>query len=339
MEIGMRRGKRRAIHVLGEVHDASKEKVEVKKLYSDEWLCSIHGEHEIKEGLTWVSIVPTEGVARGAVRLMELKRGRKELLALFEREKGGKSKKVEIKLDDRGRAKKLRVGEEYFVDLLSRKAFFERYERMSIAVGKGKRSEPNRIGEARIENFREMIDVQKGTSFDVATGIKEYLRILSKEGFTALGNISPSILSRTRDWLKSGSVGCIVYDAEAGFPFRDGSLDLVVCDAFLEYVLKPLKVLQELSRKLKRGGRLLLLEPLKPLSNVEEFYPQDLWEVALWRPLHDPSFNAEIVEGVLENIGFKVEDRRKMEFEYPIYRNERFRQDVVNFSFPSQKTL
>jgi hypothetical protein len=69
------------------------------------------------------------------------------------------------------------------------------------------------------------------------------------------------------------------------------------------------------------------LEPVES-QNSPEFYPQDLWEIALWRPIVDNEFSSQHFEEILKDVGFKLIERGEMEFEYDIFSKMRFSQKV-----------
>jgi len=52
----------------------------------------------------------------------------------------------------------------------------------------------------------------------------------------------------------------VVADAHE-LPFRDGSLDAVVCEVVLEHAAQPLRILAETKRVLKPGGRIFFVVP------------------------------------------------------------------------------
>lgn len=331
----MRKGKRKAIHTFGEVSDVSGDRlyrIEIKKVYSSEPLCTITSEERIGGGLVYIAIAPfaEELAGRGKpMRLSDLRTEGNQISAIFESPKG-RIKRAEIRLDDRGRAKNLEPGKEYLFGVFKKRRFFEMYERDSVPAGRGKRSEAAEIGKGRIKNFTEMAEVKRGDRvLDTATGIKDYLKHFSGQGcsITCL-NISPSMLRRTREWL-GGRASFVAYDIEKGLPFRYGTFDAVICDALLEYVTDCHEALGQVSTLVRKGGSLLLLEPVK--STVRNFYPQDLWEVALWRPHHDPFFNDRCMEETLKEEGFEIQEKREMRFRYPIYKQEEFCQSVVKF--------
>ncbi len=334
MEIGMRRGKRRAIHLPGELRISRDGGASIQKLFGLGELARIAKYAERQAGRVWLAIAPA--TERFGMRLAVLQQGGSGLKAVFE---GGHLGRVEIILDDRGRAKNLTVGAEYSIAILPNKAFFEMYERRSIPTGGGGRSEPQGLGEARLRNFEDLMKGRVGMALDVATGIKVYLKTLLESCAVTCGNISPSMLKRTKEWLGDKNASFVAYDAEIGFPFKNREFDLAICDAFLEYVKDPIRVLKEMAGLLREGGELFLLEPVKALTSVEEFYPQDLWELALWRPIHDEGFKGEIIENELRRLGFEALERRTMEFEYPIYGVEKFRQEVVRFVKTTNKVI
>jgi SAM-dependent methyltransferase len=176
-----------------------------------------------------------------------------------------------------------------------------------------------------------MAKVKRGDRvLDTATGIKDYLRYFSEQGcYVACLNISPSILKKTREWLRNENASFVAYDIEKGLPFKNGTFDLVICDALLEYVSNPHEALEWTSSLIRKDGKLLLLGPIK--STVQDFYPQDLWEVALWRSRHDPFFNEKCMEETLKAGGFEILEKREMRFRYPLYRQAEFCQSIVKY--------
>jgi ubiquinone/menaquinone biosynthesis C-methylase UbiE len=334
--MGMRKGKKKAIHTFGEIARLSGErpyKIEIYKVFSSEPLCTIISDKKIEGDMVYLAIAPFvsgTGIAgKSSVKLKKLKRENNQIVAKFESE-NGPIKKAEITLDDRGRAKNLQAGEDYLFNVFQKKEFFERYERMSIPAGRGKRSEPDKTGRERITNFLEMADIKKGDGvLDTATGIKEYLKhIKEKGGHLTCLNISPSILEKTREWL-GNNANFVAYDIEEGIPFKYFTFDLVICDALLEYVSDCHEALGQTSGLVKKGGKLLLLEPVK--STYKDFYPQNMWEIALWRPRHDPLFNTRCMEETLKKRGFEIIEKREMRFSYPIFKTEEFCQSIAKY--------
>jgi SAM-dependent methyltransferase len=66
-------------------------------------------------------------------------------------------------------------------------------------------------------------------------------------------------LAETRGWV----YGPIDYVSDAGaIPVPDGSFDAVLCTEVLEHVPEPIRVVEELGRILRPGGKLMLTAPL-----------------------------------------------------------------------------
>jgi SAM-dependent methyltransferase len=70
---------------------------------------------------------------------------------------------------------------------------------------------------------------------------------------------------RTQDWSGSVHSGAaeadVVGDLDEGLPIEDGAFDAILCTEVLEHVGDPFRVLAELRRLLRDGGRLALTVP------------------------------------------------------------------------------
>jgi len=73
--------------------------------------------------------------------------------------------------------------------------------------------------------------------------------------------------------LRHGGYGPIDYVSDAtAIPVPDASFDLVLCTEMLEHVPEPIRVVRELARVLKPGGRLLLTAPLGSGLHQEPYH-------------------------------------------------------------------
>jgi len=61
---------------------------------------------------------------------------------------------------------------------------------------------------------------------------------------------------------KVGNIICVIADAQ-NIPFREGVADYIVCSEVLEHVPSPAKAIDEMSRKLKINGMLLISTPIE----------------------------------------------------------------------------
>ncbi len=343
-KIGMRRGKRRAIHTLGIIKRFSEGKpyeIEISKIWNKNLLCRLISDYKIKEGVVYLVLLPW----RPELEKEKFEKGIHSFMRLVEEELEGNQRHIyfqsldssfpirsaEFWLDNRGRAKQISKEEIYYFSLIKEKRdFFDRYERGAIPSSlKAGRSEPDILSEKRIRNFVDMCaDWRTNKVLDVAAGVKEYVKTLIERNFFIIcANISASVLKTVSESFPQDNLAFVVYDADECLPFKKNSFNYVICDAILEYLSEPVSFIRDLFNVLSRGGEMLLLEPVR--SNVKtEFYPQDMWELALWRPIYDSLFNFEIVQENLKKSGFEVIERKELKFNYPIFEEEFFEQSV-----------
>jgi len=334
--IGLRRGKKKAIHLPANIQFSGENtfKCQLTRLFSNEPFGTLESNKKFPEGHVWISISPMKNTenrkSQGVVRLLEIKQKGEDEVEAFFYSKSGPIKRLNLKLDNRGRALGLKPGEEYLVRILSSEEFFSAYETKSIPLKGMGRAEPDNLGLWRLENFQELALAGDGSLvLDCATGLKGYLKEFLKNGSQLFClNYSTPMLKRTREWLDTGTAHMVRYDADRGFPFKSECFDVVLMDAFLEYVKDPKFVLEACSDLLKPGGRLLLLEPVYSPKTPKKFYPQDLWEYALWRPIQDNKFSSEEFEQILVGAGLGLVERRTNEFLYPLFTEAPFSQSI-----------
>jgi ubiquinone/menaquinone biosynthesis C-methylase UbiE len=339
-DIGLRKGKRKALHVPGfvtKIEGRGPFGVTVEKLNGGGNLCKLVTDKSVREGPVWIAISPLKREEptkseRSLVTLDRIKNGSQAEIAIIFRSREGRIKNAELVLDNRGRAKNLEVGESYRFSLLTPREFYSAYERRSIPVNRGARSEPVDVGKKRIDFITRFVDTRDGERvLDCATGIKDYLRsIATKDSRIVCLNISVPMLERTREWLDYAGADFVRYNADLGLPFKENSFDTVILDALLEYTKEPHSVLRNCSALVKMGGKILLLEPVES-ENISEFYPQDLWELALWRPNHDKDFSKKNFEETLKKKNFELIQRIDFRFSHRIFENEKFSQSVAVF--------
>jgi demethylmenaquinone methyltransferase/2-methoxy-6-polyprenyl-1,4-benzoquinol methylase len=119
-------------------------------------------------------------------------------------------------------------------------------------------------------------------ALDVASGTGDLARLLARRvgdaGMVVATDINGSMLWRGRDRLLDAGVivPALQCDAEQ-LPFADGSFDCVTIAFGLRNVTRKARALKEMTRVLRPGGRLLVLEfsqvwaPLQPLYDAYSF--------------------------------------------------------------------
>jgi len=182
-------------------------------------------------------------------------------------------------------------------------AIYERYWRPALArLAKGVTG-PGMAQEIRIA--RLLLGLGEGDAvIDVACGpgnfSREFARAVGPGGLVVGFDASRTMLERgARDLARSGLGNLALIRGDAtSLPFRASSFDAACCFAALHLFSEPFAALDEITRVLKRGGRIALmtsirrpltLPPLKPL--VERASGMRLFE-------------ADEITGALEERGF-----------------------------------
>lgn len=110
---------------------------------------------------------------------------------------------------------------------------------------------------------REVVPLASGAVFELGCG-GGYNQALYDHGrVTSLSGIdpNPALLAAARDRARaSGLTADLREGVGESIPFGDGAFDTVVCTYTLCSVVSPARVLAEMRRVLKPGGRLLFLE-------------------------------------------------------------------------------
>ncbi len=92
-----------------------------------------------------------------------------------------------------------------------------------------------------------------------------------------------------------------------GLPFSNSFFDNVFCLEMLEHVEKPAKVLAEISRVLKRNGRLVILVPSESLLFRIIWFFWTRGRGKVWRGTHINNLGGELLNEVININGFKIE--------------------------------
>jgi demethylmenaquinone methyltransferase/2-methoxy-6-polyprenyl-1,4-benzoquinol methylase len=117
---------------------------------------------------------------------------------------------------------------------------------------------------------------------DVAGGTGDLTRLLTRRvgeaGEVVLTDINTAMLERGRDRLADAGIVVPIVQCDAErLPFRDQHFDCVTIGFGLRNVTRKARALREMTRVLRPGGRLLVLEfshiwtPLRPLYDAYSF--------------------------------------------------------------------
>lgn len=110
--------------------------------------------------------------------------------------------------------------------------------------------------------IKKIAQAEVSSLLDVGCGTGAILSQVSS-GVSRCGiDLSPQMIERAKETLKE-QAELVVGDAEA-LPWQDETFDTVCCTFSFHHYPKPEKVLAEMNRVLKSGGRLILADPWLP---------------------------------------------------------------------------
>lgn len=97
---------------------------------------------------------------------------------------------------------------------------------------------------------------------------------------------------QTGKWVTDGID--IVSDITS-IPLKSHSIDVILCSEVLEHVTDPVKVLNEFSRLLKEGGKLIITAPFSSMVHFAPYHFSTGFS-RYWYEYHLPQFGLEILE-------------------------------------------
>ena len=151
---------------------------------------------------------------------------------------------------------------------------------------------------ANVQPGQQVLDIAGGTG-DLA---KAFAKKVGRDGQVVLSDINEAMLRTGRDRLidEGCALDCAVCDAEH-LPFPDASFDLVSVAFGLRNMTHKERALAEMTRVLRPGGRLLILEFSKvwqPLAPAYDFYS---FKVLPWlgsKVVNDPDSYQYLAESI-----------------------------------------
>ena len=168
----------------------------------------------------------------------------------------------------------------------------------------------------RFEEISKLIEPVKGTVLDIGCADGMFSKVIldksKAQKLIGIDVLKTSIAWANKHWAKGGKMKFMVKDAHK-LDFASSSFDAVVALEVLEHVHKPLEVLKEVKRVLKKGGYGIFLVPSDDLLFRVvwflwlHFYPRG-W---VWRETHIQTYRNNFLPAICKKAGFKVEVDRK----------------------------
>jgi ubiquinone/menaquinone biosynthesis C-methylase UbiE len=163
-----------------------------------------------------------------------------------------------------------------------------------------------------VESFAREVP-ERSAILDIGCGTGNALLILADRHPTRLAgiDISPGAIAVAAARLAGLGADLRVQDAEVGLPWPDRSFDVATMTATVHHFPHPEKVVSEVSRVLKPGGRIVIAEPwfffpVRPLQNLLlRVYP-------LNGDLH--FFSPRGLRRLVERCGFRTLAQRRAAF-------------------------
>lgn len=120
----------------------------------------------------------------------------------------------------------------------------------------------------KIEGNEKILDLGCGDGKQISAFGKK----LGKGGKIVGCDISEELIEKAKESaVKSNiEVSLLVHDMDQSFPFKDGEFDLFVSFFSIYYSKNPSKLMQEIKRLLKEGGRLFIAGPTP--DNTKDFW-------------------------------------------------------------------
>ncbi|HTV57720.1 MAG TPA: methyltransferase domain-containing protein [Candidatus Baltobacteraceae bacterium] len=165
---------------------------------------------------------------------------------------------------------------------------------------------PDRVASA--ESLAEMVAVGPAdTVVDLATGPGTLaLRFARRARWVCGLDLTPAMLAHARDTAASeglSNLSLAIGDAQS-LPFAANSLDIAVTSYSLHHMADPARVVAEMARVVRKGGRLGILDILAPEDPaVDELNHR----IEITRdPSHTRSLSARRLENILAQAGMRV---------------------------------
>lgn len=168
----------------------------------------------------------------------------------------------------------------------------------------------------RFEEVSKLIEPVRGEILDIGCADGMFSKVVLDKSkarkLIGIDVLKTSVAWANKHWAKTGKMKFMVGNAHQ-LKFPTETFDAVVALEVLEHVYRPLDVLKEIKRILKKNGYAVLLVPAdSSLFRIIwffwlHFYPRG-W---VWRETHIQTYKNNYLPKLCKNAGFEVEANNK----------------------------
>ena len=169
----------------------------------------------------------------------------------------------------------------------------------------------------RFSEVGKIIEPTGGKILDVGCADGMFSNVILEKSqagsLTGIDVLGKSVTWASGHW-KDQKLKFMVADAHK-LPFKAKSFDAVFALEILEHVYKPLKVLEEIKRVLRKGGYAVFLVPSETLLfKIAWYFWTKYYRGKIWRETHIHAYGENFLLKLVKVIGFQKEVDKKIIF-------------------------
>lgn len=166
----------------------------------------------------------------------------------------------------------------------------------------------------RFEEVRRMITSVEGRVLDIGSADGVFSKIILDESgakeVVGVDVLESSVGWANKHWRKNNKLKFKVGDAH-NLSFKADTFDAVFALEVLEHVFKPLGVLQEIKRVLKKGGYAILLVPSESILFKIVWFLWHFYGRMVWKDTHVQDFRNGGLPTLAKKAGLRVVQEKK----------------------------
>jgi ubiquinone/menaquinone biosynthesis C-methylase UbiE len=172
-----------------------------------------------------------------------------------------------------------------------------------IADGKGWRYEYLRKGQSHVISLADIKENMNFLDIGCGTGwaLGQAARILNNKGHFYGVDISPKMIEKAKENFKGVNNFQFIKANSEAIPLDNDFFDVIICTNSFHHYLHPEKVMKEIHRILKKGGKIYILDPISDywfMKVIDKI-------IRLMDPAHVKMYSSKEFSVLMENAGIK----------------------------------